>query len=869
MTQLRILLSRFVGLFRKQKLEAELAEEVRSHMEMQIEENRRHGMSPEEARYAALRSFGGVEQTKERYRDRRGLPSLESFAQDIRYALRGLRRSPGFTAMAVITLALGIGATAAIFTVVNAVLLRPLPYPHPEQLVSVQENWADFGLNPFVWDIDFAAWEKGRTLNQVAAYEEQQFNLTGRGEPQRVSCGLASSSFFQLLGVHPLSGRLFLPADDRPGAQAVAILTETLWRHRYGADPTMVGRGITLDGETFTVVGVLPRNFMVPDRYHVEHDLWVPLATNETPRPKNIVRVIGRLSPGLTAASARAELDTLLEANAKKVFKKSVVVSSWHEQIVEKSRLALLLFLGAVGFLLLIACVNVANLLLSRATSRQKEIAVRLTVGARRMRVVRQLLTESCFLALLSSLLGMVLAQVTKDLLVKFIATDLPALGPVRLDFRVLGFGMMLALITGLAFGLVPALHASKVSLNDVLKEAGRSAAGFRSGRLFRNLLITCEAALAVVLLVGAGLLFRSFLRVRGINQGFQSAHTLSLTIDLTLSKYPSATKQAKFFEQAMDNIKALAGVQAVGGSSCPPLGFRTSTVSDLALEGRPESISRVAFDHVSPDYFRTLEIPLLSGRYFAENDREGSAAVAIINQSFARRYFRDEDCLGRRIASWIHRGDWLTIVGVVGDVRSSAERDPEPEIYVPYLQAGQPFMTLLVRTGGNPMNWAGAIRSSLANIDKEQPLYGMASLDDLREESFTPRRVNLLLLGAFAALGLVLACVGIYGVVSYSVCQRTHEIGIRLALGAERGDVVKIVIAQGLRSALIGIAAGVAAALALSRFLEFMLFGVARTDPATFVVVVVSFAAVTLLATYLPARRATKVDPMVALRYE
>jgi putative ABC transport system permease protein len=631
--------------------------------------------------------------------------STETLAQDLRYAFRGLRRNPGFTAIAVLTLALGIGATTAIFTVVNAVLLRPLPYPHPEQLVYVQQVLSGFGINPFVWNREYVAWRnQSRTLSPIAAYMYSWFNLTGGGEPERVNSGVASASFFSLLGVRPAVGRLFLPEEDRPGGPPVAILSHSLWKRRFGGDPSVVGKAVTLDDKVYTVVGVLPATFVIPDQFRGDYALWVPLAEGQTPGPFRILRAIGRLKPEVSVATAQTELNTIAQSSLRKGIKLSIVVSPWQDQVTEKSRLSLLLFLGAVGFLLLIACVNVANLLLSRAAARQKEIAVRLTVGAGKARIVRQLLTESALLALLGGLLGLALARSAKDLLITFISPNLPALEPITLDYRVLGFSLALALVTGLAFGLAPALQASRVSLSEVLKEAGRIGAEFRFGRLFRNLLIVCETALALVLLVGAGLLFRSFLRVRGIDPGFKSERTLSLTIDLTLSKYPTPKDQARFFERVIEGIKSLEGVQTVGGSGCPPLGGRLGSVSDLAVEGRSERIPIAFFAKISPDYFRAMRIPLKQGRYFGEGDREGSPSVAIVNESFARRYFPTEICLGRRVESWVHKDDWLTIVGVVGDVRGWVERAPNPEIYLPYLQAGEPYMTLLVHTAGNPL---------------------------------------------------------------------------------------------------------------------------------------------------------------------
>jgi putative ABC transport system permease protein len=785
--------------------------------------------------------------------------------------MRMLARSPGFAAVAVLTLALGIGATTAIFTVFNAVLLRPLPYPHPEELLYVQENLETYGVNPFAGASEFMAWRnQNKSLSQIAAYISFQANLTGAGGAERVDCGVASLPFFSMLGARPLVGRFFLPEEDRAGGPPAVILSEALWKRRFAGDPSAVGRGLTLDGRTYAVVGVLPATFVVPDRWRFDYALWVPFADNEAGAgPFWLVRAIGRRKPGVSLATARAELDTILQSTLRKGLKKGVVLTPWQEHITGESRLSLLLFMGAVGFLLLIACVNVANLLLSRSATRQREIAVRLAVGAGRIRIIQQLITESTLLALLGGVLGLALASWGKDLLVAFLSPNLPALEPIGLDYRVLGFNLGLAVLTGVAFGLAPAFHASRVSLNEVLKEASRGATEFRSRFVLRNLLIIGETALAMVLLAGAGLLFKSFLRARGIDMGFKSENILTLTIDLTPSMYATPGAQARFFQQVIERIKGLAGVQSVAGNSCPPLGSRSTNTGELAIEGRAESISNAFGTTISSDYFRTMRIPLLQGRYFTDADREGTTSVTIVNASFARRYFRGENPLGRRIGSWVREKDWLTIVGVVGDVRDEAESEPAPEMYVPYLQAGEPFMTLLVRTAGNPMLLVPAIRSQVASIDKDQPPHDLMPLDELREKSLTPRRVTMLLLGTFAVLGLVLASVGIYGVVSYSVSHRTHEIGVRMAMGARQGQILKLVVRQGLYLALIGAVIGLAASLAVTRLLQTLLFGIKPTDPATFVAVGLLLSGVGLLACYIPARRATKVDPVVALRYE
>jgi putative ABC transport system permease protein len=861
-------------LFYRRQSEEELDEEVRSHLRMAAQERMEQGETAEQARASALREFGNVGLVEEVTRDMWGWNSWETFAQDVRYSLRQLKRNRGFTAVAIITLSLGIGATTAIFTVVNAVLLRPLPYPHPQQLVYIKENLGPpAGIIPFGFTKDFVAWRKqSRALSSVAAYMSSQANLTGGREAERVACGVASASLFSLLEVHPVVGRLFLPQEERPGAPPVAVLGHALWTRDFGSDPSVVGRGVTLDGKAYTVVGVLPATFVIPDEFKTEYALWMPLTLSDAGPPSfPVVRVIGRLKSGVSMEQARAELDSISKSavTLRKGFTKSVALSPWHEEVTSGARLSLLLLLGAVGLLLLIACVNVANLLLSRSATRQKEMAVRLAVGAGRTRIVRQLVTESILLALLGALVGLVLARGGKDLLVAFISPNLPSLEPVSLDYRVLGFSLALAVVTGLAFGSAPALQASRVPLNETLKESSRGAIEFRSRFGFHNLLIISETALALVLLVGAGLLVKSFLRVRGIDMGFKSEHTLSLAMDLSPTKYPTPRDQSRFFQQVIEAIKGLGGVELVGGSSGAPLGGNTSSMTGLTLQGRQEELPTTLFSMVSPDYFRTMEIPLLQGRNFADADREGSPSVVIVNESFARRYLPGENRLGRKIESWIRKNDWLTIVGVVGDVRSWAEREPDLEMYLPYLQAGGPHMTILVRTAGEPMHWAAAVRNQVASIDRDQPLYDVATLVELEGASHTSRRVNMFLFGAFALLGLTLASVGIYGVVSYSVSHRRHEIGVRMALGAGGEQVLELVLGQGLRPALIGTGVGLAASLGLTRFLQAMLFGVKPGDPATFLLAALLWVAIALLACYIPARRATKVDPMVVLRYE
>jgi putative ABC transport system permease protein len=806
---------------------------------------------------------------------------LETLARDLAYAVRMLRRNPGFTATVVLTLGLGIGATTAIFTVVNAVLLRPLPYPEPDRLVYIATNWSASGDSDFSYTADYAAWKNhNRSLSQIAGYMPFQANFTGGGEAERIAGGYATMSLFPLLGVQPVMGRSFLPEEDRPGGPPVAILSHAFWKRRFGGDPSVIGKALTLDADTYTVVGVLPATFLIPDRHESDYDLWVPFAISETGKAKSILlQVVGRLKPGVGINAAHADLGALVY-QVRRGMTKRTIVSDWHERVAGGARRSLLIFLCAVGFVLLIACVNVANLLLSRAAARDKEMAVRRALGAGKGRVLQQLLTESTLLGLLGGTVGLALAFWGKNLLIAWISRNLPALDPIRLDYRVLAFNLGLGLLTGVAFGLAPALQASQVQLNESLKEAGRSATDGRSGHRLRNLLVVFEVALAMVLLCGAGLLLKSFLRMRGIDPGFRSDRILTLNVNLTLSRYPKPLEQARFFQQAIERIGVLPGVQAVGAGTSLPLGGYMMTVSGLTIEGKPDADAAVSLVMVSPDYLRTLAIPLVLGRYFGDSDREGSPSVVIVNESFARRYFPGENCLGRRIQNPGRKTDWMTIVGVVRDIRPWPEVAAAPEMYVSYLQAEQVHlrmtggemgseMYLALRTAGDPMTLAAAVRSQIALVDKSQPPYDVKTLEERRAGSLAPRRVNMLLVMAFAALALALGSIGIYGVMSYSVGRRTHEIGVRMALGAHQGQILGMVLRSGLGLIAAGVAIGLLASAGLTRLIASELWGVSATDPWTFAAVVTVLAASGFAACLLPARRAARVDPTHALRYE
>jgi len=881
MRQVRAWLVRIRGLFNRRRKDREFAEELEAHLQLHMEDGIRSGLTPAEARRQAIIKLGGVEPTKESHRDRRGIPFLETLARDLAYAARMLRHNPGFAATVVLTLGLGIGATTAIFTVVNAVLLRPLPYPEPDRLVYIATNWRASGGSIFSNTDDYAAWKShNRTLSQIAGYAPFQANFTGGGEAERVTGGYATMSFFSLLGAQPVMGRTFLPEEDRPGGPPVVILTHAFWKRRFGGDPSIIGKALTLDANTYTVIGVLPAAFLIPDRYGSDYDLWVPFAIGETGKAKSVlVRVVGRLKPGVGINVARAELGTLVK-QPRSGAKKSVAMSEWHESVVGGARRSLLIFLCAVGFVLLIACVNVANLLLSRAAARDKEMAVRRALGAARGRVLRQLLTESILLGLLGGTVGLALAFWGRNLLIAWISRNLPALDPIRLDYRVLAFNLGLGLLTGVAFGLAPALQASKVQLNESLKEAGRSAIDGRSGHRLRNLLVVLEVALAMVLLCGAGLLLRSFLRLRGIDPGFRSDRVLTLNVNLTLSQYPKPLEQTRFFHQAIERISVLPGVEAVGAGTSLPLEGYSMIVSGLTIEGKPDADTAASVTMVSPDYLRTLGMPLVQGRYFSDSDREGSPTVAMVNESFARRSYPGENCLGRRIQNPGRNTDWMTIVGVVRDIRSWPEQMASGEMYLCYLQAEQVHlrmtggemgskMGLAIRTAGDPMSLAAAVRGQIALIDKSQPVHDVKTLDERRAGSLAPRRVNMLLVVTFAALALILGSIGIYGVVSYSVGRRTHEIGVRMALGAHQSQILGMVLRNGLGLIAAGVGVGLAASAGLTRLISSELWGVSPTDPWTFAAVVTVLAASGFAACLLPAWRAARVDPTRALRYE
>jgi putative ABC transport system permease protein len=790
---------------------------------------------------------------------------LHTLWQDLRYSLRGIGKDPGFAATVALTFALGIGATTAIFTVVSGVLLRPLPFSQPSRLVSIREDYGK-GPNVFIASPEVVEWQHSSTRSQVAAYFDGAVNLLGDQEAERVECGSVTQSLFPLLGVQPLIGRSFLPEEDRPGGPPAVILSHSLWKRRYGGAHSILGKSVVLDEKSYTVVGVMPEGFQVPGEFHIPQELWLPFQLEEGRAHLKMLWAVGRLRTGVSVETARAELDTIFQAlrRGRKVTG-HVVLTEWQQEITGRVKTTLVLFLGAVGLVLLIACVNVANLLLSRGTGREKEMAVRRALGASTGRIMRQLLTESILMALAGGLLGLALASWGKSLLVAFLARSLPTVPPIPLDLRVLSFNLGLAVVCGIAFGMAPALQAGRIPVNERLKESGRGAGAGRSGGRLRDLLVVAEVALAMALLIGAGLLFHSFLRLRGMGSDTPADRILTMNLQLKGARYSSAQSQSAFFQEALENIRSVPGIQSAGATTM--YGGASTEV-----EGHTDVQAESEWSVVSPDYFRVMGIPLLRGRNFADSDSRGAPEVAIVSQSFARRYFPNEDCVGRRLGSLFQKNGWMTIIGVVSDRRIELDSEPAPTLYTFYLQrgksdVGETSMTLMARTIGEPMRLAAAVRSRLFSIDRTQVPSQIETLEQHMSRSIAPQRVNMALLVSFALLALLLGSAGIYGVLAHSVSRRTHEIGIRMALGADRIEITRLVIGRGLRLVVSGEAVGLAAALLLNRVISSMLFHVATTDPWTYGAVAVIWAAVGLIACYVPARRAVRVDPTVALR--
>jgi putative ABC transport system permease protein len=807
---------------------------------------------------------------------------METLLKDIRYGVRGLWKRPGFTAIAVLTLALGIGANTAIFNVVNAVLLRPLEFRDPDRLMMLWEDatFAGFPRNTPA-PANYVDWKtQTQSFEDIAATAESTFNLTGDGDPERVTAYSVTANFFPLFGVPPALGRVFVADDDRPGAHKVAVLSHALWQTRYGGDPQIVNRDIQLDGEKYTVIGVMPAGFQF---FESDVRLWVPLALDAEAmanRGGHYLKVIARMKPNVTLDQAQADVSAVMARIAKdhpdETFdgKLHGIVLPLCEQLAGDVRSSLLMLLIAVAFVLLIACANVAGLLLARAVGRRREIALRIALGASRVRVVRQLLTESLLLSAAAGIIGSVLAYWSFAFLQKLIPAQMALLTSLRLDTRILLFTLLLSLVTGIIFGLVPALQSAKVDLNEALKQSTRVT----STSKLRSALIVSEVALSIVLLVGAGLLIQTLFQLFNQYSVMQPDQILTMRTVLPKTKYKEPQQRHGFYSHVLDRVQHLPGVISAGYSTSVPLSWKGGT-SGFFPEGIQEPIPGMAYDanhrEVSADYLKTMNIPLRQGRYFDQRDNESSMPVAIVNETMARQYWPGQNAVGRRFKVGDPQDDipWVEIVGIVADVRQMGLDEPvKAEMYLPYQQDVNPWYVpreLAIRTSGDTSNLTGSVRQIIREVDPDQPISNIATMSEVLGTEAEQRRMGMIMLVAFASLALLLASLGIYGVLAYFVTQHTNEIGVRMALGANQFNILTLVLKKGLGLTLLGVGIGLVASFALTRLMSSLLFGVKASDPLTFVAVPLLLVAVALLACLIPARRATKVDPMVALRYE
>lgn len=805
---------------------------------------------------------------------------MQTFLQDLKYALRVFLKQPAFTLIAMLTLAIGIGANTTIFSVVNSILLRPLPYREPDRLAMVWMNNSRINISED-WH-SYPNYEDYRnntsTFEDIAIFNNRSFNLTGDGEPERVRGAVASSNLFPMLGVSAVMGRTFTSEEDESGKDMVAILSHGLWQRRFAGDPDILGKTIALNGANRTIIGVMPAGFRFPEK---DTEMWIPVAPSpqmKTNRNSIWLQAIGRLKPGVTIEQAQADMsgvsDRIIEANPNQEGYRANIVS-YHQQMVGNVKPALLVLLGAVAFVLLIACTNVANLLLSRAAAREREIAIRTAIGASRARLVRQFLTESALLAVIGGGIGVIVAYWGLDALVALAPRDVPRLDQVRIDGRVLGFSLGISLVTGILFGLVPALHASKANLNESLKEGGRGTTTGIQGRKVRNSLVIIEVATALVLLIGAGLMIRSFMHLQKVDLGFNPDNLLTARVQLAGTKYRDDQAAVGFYKQLTERIEQMPNVEGAGAISTIFLS-KTPNSSNFNIEGRPQPPPteqvEVPIDIVNQSFFTVMGVPLIRGRFFEERDGPNAPQVIIINETMARRFWPNEDAVGKRMKFASPESDdpWIEIVGVVGDVRRTGfDAEVRPETFLPHAQAPARGLMMVIRTDSDPAKLTGAFRAAVRELDPNQPVFEVTTMDATLGEMMAQRRLNMILFGIFAAAALLLASVGIYGIISHNVTERTHELGVRMALGASRGDVLRLVLKQGMMLSGLGIGIGLAGAFALTRVMSSLLYGISSTDPITFVAIALILGIVALAACLIPARRATKVDPMIALRYE
>jgi predicted permease len=889
---------RLEGLSLSPAREADIVEELSQHLEDQYEQALSEGATEEAAQESVLTELSQtdvlasslkrverrVPQNSIQMGTERKTNMFADLNQDVRYGARMLLKNPGFTVIAVLALALGIGANSAIFSVVNGLLLRPLPYKNPNQLVVIWENATHLGFPKNTPSpANFLDWQKQTTVfDGMGAFAERTFNLTGVGEPDRLDGRRVSANLFALLGVQPILGRSFVQEDDKPGTK-VALLNESLWKRRFGSDPAVIGRSLALNGESYTVVGVLPNSVRLPAFGTWRDQVWVPMAfpaEEAAQRGNHFLEVIGRMKPGVTLAQARAEMETITGRLAQQYpednTRISSVVNPLHEEIVGNMKPALLILLGAVAFVLLIACANVANLLLARAAARHKEIALRLALGADRVRLTKQLLVESVMLSFLGAAVGLVLAYAGLQVLTRFIPPDVAHAEMITIDAKVLVFTLIVALVTGLIFGLAPASQAAHFNLNDTLKEGGRDSGAGPRGKRLRSALVIAEVAVSFILLIGAGLLINSFMHLRNLDPGFRADHLLALNVDLSEVKYPDTARRTAFFDEVVRRIQALPGVRSVAVAGNLPFTYNGDSMP-IGVEGipdpPPDQWPDVIWRTVGPNYFSTMGIPLVRGRDFNDQDTLDTTLGVVISEQTAKHYWPNEDPIGKRLKSGSTTGSspWRTVIGVVKDVRQNDfVAEPKMQMYFSFRQVRTLMANaLVVRTTVDPLSLATSVRNSVWAVDKDQTVANMDSMEHIVGGAVARQRFSMLLLAIFAGVALVLAAVGIYGVMSYSVAQQTREIGIRMALGAQRSDVLKMTIKQGLQLVGLGLAIGLAAAFMLTRVMATLLFGISATDPLTFVTISLVLLAVAMVASYIPSLRAMRVDPMVALRYQ
>jgi putative ABC transport system permease protein len=813
--------------------------------------------------------------------------------QNLRLAFRSLVRTPGFTLVAVITVALAIAANTAVFSLVNALLIRPLPFKAPESLVLLFERFSGQGLDQIpVSAPEYLDWEKQtRSYERIAAFNFADFNLTGGDMPERIQGAVVTPSLFPVLGVQPIKGRVFNESEFGEGNDGVVVISERLWRRRFNSDPQFVGTQVSVNGRSFTVVGVMPTNFEFPlplfgvqgGTFAERADMWKPIAFTKAElesRGSRSYGVVGRLKPGVTLAQAQAEADTivanwhpLFPDNYEPATKFGAAIYPLHNLVIGGMRPALMILLGAVAMVLLIACANLTTMLLARAGAREREFAIRLALGAGRMQLVRQMLGESILLALIGGTAGVMLAVWGLNLLRSIGTQTVPRLAEVNLDLRVLLVTLGTAVATGIIIGLIPALATGKPELTEALKEGGRgSTSGLRRNRL-RNALVIAEVALALVLLVGASLLMKSFVRLQDVHPGFAPKNVLTMEVALPLLKYPRGKPVADFYAEATRRVKALPGVEAAAFTSILPLSG-TNSDSSFAIEGRDPTVEKVYPDEeirdVTPEYFSVLKVPLLQGRFFNDGDQFDGPGVVIANNAFAKKWFPNQEAVGKRITFDDPRKPdvkWHTVVGLVGDMRHRGlDLEPKPEYYLAHNQRPYRGMILTVRSAQDPRSLTSAIRREISRLDPDLPAANVRTLEQVTADSIAPRRLSVVLIGVFAAVALVLASVGIYGVMSFLVVQRTHEIGVRMALGAQRADVLRLVIGRAAKLVLMGTAIGLILGVFSSRALRSLLYNVGAFDLMTFISVTLALIVVSLLASYIPAVRATRADPMIAL---